>query len=132
MSRRERWYVCQWCAHEQRLQRRTANDDLHITICTACYACDDATRIPSYLKVPMKQSVVVYSGVSVPGPTPEQMERIRQHFDLDILTVGNGTRDKIEPENTLFVTNVHAPRQASAAGATYMGWAFACKQAGIE
>lgn len=81
----------------------------------------------------MQKSVVVYfnePGITV--PSKEAMEKMRQHFKLDTIHYGNLRKHTVKPHGELFITDRHAVHTASNAGALYMGWRYACRQAGIE
>lgn len=89
-----------------------------------------ARTAKGYAKV--KTSIVVYYKEDQHAPTQQQAEQLRAHFKLETVTIGNARKQKVEPKGQLFLTDRHATHAASNAGAHYMGWEFACRQAGVK
>lgn len=135
MARRERWYVCAECGNDQYLQPRTRGDEFHVTNCRYCFHQAEARSLNSYLKeTPQvaKKSVVVYVSATDTNPTTEQVEKIRAHFGLDTVTMGNARNQPVQPTGQLFFTDRHATHAASNAGAVYMGLGYARRVAGVK
>lgn len=80
----------------------------------------------------MKKSVVVYVSATDPVPTREQMEKMREHFKLDTVTMGNARKEPVQPHGQLFFTDRHATHAANNVGALYMGWGYASRAAGVK
>lgn len=80
----------------------------------------------------MKKSVVIYYKEDQHTPTKQEVEKLQAHFQLDTVTIGNARKLPVMPHGQLFLTDRHAVHAASNAGAVYMGWEFACRQAGVK
>lgn len=144
--RRIRMMNCPYCNYATRVQPKQRGE-VHTSLCGHCCRCNivgdtwlqDAANC-TYNQDPKStgansvanQSVVVYYNDTKHTPTAPKVEKLREHFKLDVMTMGNARKMHIAPHGQLFITDQHATSQAHAAGAAYMGWEYACRIVGLQ